>query len=121
MDSIDWEAVRQADVGEIAAAIKERGQNNIIAARIKKLFDRLVKEHPIGIDLEWLRDLPPELAKKFLLEVDGLGLKSVECLRLLSLGHNAFPVDTNVARIAVRLGWVPLQPFAEPHIHLLSS
>ena len=67
----------------------------------------------------------------------GLGLKSVECVRLLSLQQVAFPVshkinaaitclpiklaykrnnlyffdkvDVNVARIAVRLGWVPLK------------
>lgn len=35
MDSIDWEAVRQADVSEIAEAIKTRGQHNVIAERIK--------------------------------------------------------------------------------------
>lgn len=34
-DSVDWEAVRCADESEIADAIKERGQQNIIAGRIK--------------------------------------------------------------------------------------
>lgn len=94
--------------------------------------------------------------RDYLLSVRGLGLKSVECVRLLTLHHLAFPVcflssytkkkkkkekysacdmhsncnkfiflciakvDTNVGRICVRLGWVPLQPLPESlQLHLL--
>ncbi|KAJ9184425.1 hypothetical protein P3X46_004153 [Hevea brasiliensis] len=119
MDSLDWEAVRCADVNEIANTIKERGMNNMLAERIKNFLNRLVREHG-SIDLEWLRDVPPDNAKEYLLSIRGLGLKSVECVRLLTLHHLAFPVDTNVGRIAVRLGWVPLQPLPESlQLHLL--
>uniref|UniRef100_A0A2P2KM68 HhH-GPD domain-containing protein n=1 Tax=Rhizophora mucronata TaxID=61149 RepID=A0A2P2KM68_RHIMU len=119
MDSLDWEAVRCADVNEIADTIKERGMNNLLAERIKDFLDRLVTEHG-SIDLEWLRDVPPDKAKEYLLSIRGLGLKSVECVRLLTLHQLAFPVDTNVGRIAVRLGWVPLQPLPESlQLHLL--
>ncbi|RDY12333.1 Protein ROS1, partial [Mucuna pruriens] len=119
MDSLDWDAVRCADVSEIAKTIKERGMNNRLAERIKNFLNRLVEEHG-SIDLEWLRDVPPDKAKEYLLSIKGLGLKSVECVRLLTLHHLAFPVDTNVGRIAVRLGWVPLQPLPESlQLHLL--
>ncbi|KAM7263421.1 hypothetical protein ACFE04_001104 [Oxalis oulophora] len=119
MDSLDWEAVRLANVNEIANTIKERGMNNVLAERIKEFLNRLVREHG-STDLEWLRDIPPDQAKEFLLSIRGLGLKSVECVRLLTLHHLAFPVDTNVGRIAVRLGWVPLQPLPESlQLHLL--
>ncbi|RZB86024.1 DNA glycosylase/AP lyase ROS1-like isoform X2 [Glycine soja] len=119
MDSLDWDAVRCADVSEIAETIKERGMNNRLAERIKNFLNRLVEEHE-SIDLEWLRDVPPDKAKEYLLSIRGLGLKSVECVRLLTLHHLAFPVDTNVGRIAVRLGWVPLQPLPESlQLHLL--
>ncbi|XP_028777192.1 protein ROS1A isoform X2 [Neltuma alba] len=119
MDSLDWDAVRCANVNEIADAIKERGMNNMLAGRIKDFLNRLVEEHG-SIDLEWLRDVPPDKAKEYLLSIRGLGLKSVECVRLLTLHHLAFPVDTNVGRIAVRLGWVPLQPLPESlQLHLL--
>ncbi|XP_020593888.1 protein ROS1-like [Phalaenopsis equestris] len=119
MDSLDWEAVRRADVSEIAETIRERGMNNMLAARIKDFLDRLVQEHG-SIDLEWLRDVPPDKSKDFLLSIRGLGLKSAECVRLLTLHHLAFPVDTNVGRICVRLGWVPLQPLPESlQLHLL--
>ncbi|KAJ0020769.1 hypothetical protein Pint_31971 [Pistacia integerrima] len=121
MDSVDWEAVRCADVGDIAESIQDRGQQNIIAGRIKDFLNRLVQTHNY-IDLEWLRYAPPDKVKKYLLEIPGLGLKSVECVRLLSLQHIAFPVDTNVGRIAVRLGWVPIQPLPEQmQIHLLEQ
>ncbi|KAE8719044.1 Transcriptional activator DEMETER [Hibiscus syriacus] len=119
MDSLDWEAVRCADINEIAETIKERGMNNVLAQRIKDFLNRLVRDHG-SIDLEWLRDVPPDKAKEYLLSIRGLGLKSVECVRLLTLHHLAFPVDTNVGRIAVRLGWVPLQPLPESlQLHLL--
>ncbi|KAK9055687.1 hypothetical protein SSX86_026772 [Deinandra increscens subsp. villosa] len=118
-DSLDYEALRRAHVSEISDAIRERGMNNLLADRIKDFLDRLVRDHG-SIDLEWLRDVPPDKAKDYLLSIRGLGLKSVECVRLLTLHHLAFPVDTNVGRIAVRLGWVPLQPLPESlQLHLL--
>ncbi|CAD5322575.1 unnamed protein product [Arabidopsis thaliana] len=119
MDTVDWDALRCTDVHKIANIIIKRGMNNMLAERIKAFLNRLVKKHG-SIDLEWLRDVPPDKAKEYLLSINGLGLKSVECVRLLSLHQIAFPVDTNVGRIAVRLGWVPLQPLPdELQMHLL--
>ncbi|VAH07922.1 unnamed protein product [Triticum turgidum subsp. durum] len=118
-DSVDWEAVRCADVQRISQAIRERGMNNVLSERIQEFLNRLVRDHG-SIDLEWLRDIPPDSAKDYLLSIRGLGLKSVECVRLLTLHHLAFPVDTNVGRICVRLGWVPIQPLPESlQLHLL--
>ncbi|KAL6211493.1 hypothetical protein ACLB2K_016718 [Fragaria x ananassa] len=119
MDSLDYEALINADVKEISDAIRERGMNNMLAERIQEFLKRVVKDHG-SINLEWLRDVPPDEAKDYLLSIRGLGLKSVECVRLLTLQHLAFPVDTNVGRIAVRLGWVPLQTLPESlQLHLL--
>ncbi|XWS52907.1 hypothetical protein CRYUN_Cryun11dG0112700 [Craigia yunnanensis] len=119
MDSVNWEAVRLADVKDLASVIEKRGQHFVLAENIQKLLNKLVKRHNC-LDLEWLRNSPPDLAKRYLLKYKGLGLKSVECVRLLSLKHVAFPVDTHVGRITVRLGWVPLQPLPEDlHLHLL--
>ncbi|KAK2978993.1 hypothetical protein RJ640_029961 [Escallonia rubra] len=92
-DSIDYEALRHANVKEIADAIKERGMSNVLAQRMKGFLNRLVEDHG-SIDLEWLRDCPPDDAKDFLLGIRGLGLKSVECVRLLTLHHLAFPVPS---------------------------
>ncbi|KAG0492363.1 hypothetical protein HPP92_005761 [Vanilla planifolia] len=43
VDSLDWEAVRCADVSEIAEVIRERGMNNMLAERIKDFLNRLVR------------------------------------------------------------------------------
>ncbi|PKA53936.1 Transcriptional activator DEMETER [Apostasia shenzhenica] len=119
MDSLDYEALRCADVNVISETIRERGMNNMLAERIKDFLNRLVRDHG-STDLEWLRDVPPDKSKDYLLSIRGLGLKSTECVRLLTLHHLAFPVDTNVGRICVRLGWVPLQPLPESlQLHLL--
>ncbi|KAM1116081.1 hypothetical protein TB2_006538 [Malus domestica] len=121
MDSVDWEAVRIAEVGQIAAAIKVRGQHNMIAGRVKKFLNQVHEDHK-QIDLEWLRNAPPKLVTKYLREIDGIGLKSVECVRLLALQHVAFPVDVNVGRIAIRLGWAPLEPLPEQvQLHVLKQ
>ncbi|KAH7615570.1 hypothetical protein Ndes2526B_g09681 [Nannochloris sp. 'desiccata'] len=57
---------------------------------------------------EWLRDVPDDEARDFLMSINGLGRKSVACIMLLTLGKKEFPVDTNVGRICSRLGWIPL-------------
>ncbi|KAM0023774.1 putative HhH-GPD domain, endonuclease III-like, iron-sulfur cluster loop, DNA glycosylase [Helianthus debilis subsp. tardiflorus] len=119
-DAVDWDAVRRAPVEELAKIIEERGMHNVIAGRIKLFLDRIYLDHG-AVDLEWLRDFPPDKAKEFLLSFEGIGLKSVECVRLLTLHQTAFPVDTNVGRVATRLGWVPLQPLPDAvQIHLLN-
>lgn len=48
MDSLDYEALQNADVREISNTIKERGMNNMLAERIKvhrmiyKCYSKLV-------------------------------------------------------------------------------
>ncbi|KAL6631079.1 hypothetical protein ACP70R_028419 [Stipagrostis hirtigluma subsp. patula] len=120
-DTVDWEALRQANQNVIADTIRERGLNNKLARYIQSFLNRLVKDHG-SIDLEWLRNVQPGKAKDYLLSIEGLGLKCTECIRLLTLHHAAFPVDINVSRICVRLGWVPLQPLpGSLQLHLLEE
>jgi endonuclease III len=65
--------------------------------------------HPTELlSLEWLRDVDDASAYRFFSSIDGLGAKSCACLMLLTLNRKEFPVDTNVGRIAARLGWLPL-------------
>ncbi|XP_058778802.1 uncharacterized protein LOC131652840 isoform X2 [Vicia villosa] len=66
MDSVDGEAMGCANVQDIANTIKERGMDNRLAERIQNFLKRLVDDHGI-IDLECLRDIPPDQAKEYLL------------------------------------------------------
>ncbi|KAG7540454.1 HhH-GPD domain [Arabidopsis thaliana x Arabidopsis arenosa] len=109
MDSVNWNDVRLSGQKVFETTIRRRGQFRILSERILKFLNDEV-QHNGTVDLEWLRNAPSDLVKRYLLEIEGIGLKSAECVRLLGLKHHAFPVDTNVGRIAVRLGWVPLEP-----------
>ncbi|CAN4115195.1 unnamed protein product [Withania somnifera] len=119
LDAIDWHAVHAATEDKISKAIMQRGMDKKLALRIKNFINRLILEQG-NVDLEWLREVRPEKAKEYLLSIYGLGMKSVECIRLLNLQHQAFPVDTNVGRVLVRLGWIPIQPLPRgQEMHLL--
>ncbi|KAJ6909178.1 hypothetical protein NC652_020221 [Populus alba x Populus x berolinensis] len=102
MDSLDYEAVRCAGVNEISEAIKERGMNKILAERIQEFLNRLglsAKYTGVGVEKRGVCAAPNT---------------SSSCV------PSEFHVDTNVGRIAVRLGWVPLQPLPESlQLHLL--
>ncbi|KAL8501229.1 hypothetical protein ACS0TY_020690 [Phlomoides rotata] len=112
VDTIDWKEVREASVDELAKVIERRGMHHQLAQRIKNFLDLLVRDHG-SLDLEWLRNVPPLKAKSYLMSISGLALKSTECVRLLSLYQPAFPIDVNVGRVLVRLGWVKLEPLPE--------
>ncbi|KAI7727465.1 hypothetical protein M8C21_017469 [Ambrosia artemisiifolia] len=107
-DTVDWDAVRTAKRSEISNAIEERGMNKKIAQRTQE-FLHSIHDNSKLIDLEWLRSATAEEAKHYFMDVYGLGLKSTECLRLLTLRQSAFPVDRHVCRIVVRLGWIPIE------------
>eukprot|EP00850_Spirogloea_muscicola_P003528 SM000014S00316 [mRNA] locus=s14:662330:669236:- [translate_table: standard] len=101
-DKVDWAAVMVADLADLADAIKERGMQFSLAGRIKALLTRLHAEHG-SIDLEWLRLMRPEDAQDFLVSIRGLGLKSTECIRLLTLHHLAFPVQCELCLLSFPL------------------
>ncbi|KAL5665422.1 hypothetical protein ACJX0J_025530, partial [Zea mays] len=118
-DVVDWESVLNAPFSEVAKCIAIRGQHNILAVRILAFLDHVKKAQDGSFDLDWLRFVSREKAKKFLLSIHGIGVKSADCICLLSLRHRAFPVDVNVARIVTRLGWVKLQPLNGADFHLI--
>lgn len=53
-----------------------------------------------GFDLERLKTIPTEEAKKELLSLPGVGPKVADCVLLFGLGHKkVFPVDTWIAKV----------------------
>jgi len=120
-DAVDWESVLHAPIAEVAKCIEVRGQHYILALRIQVFLMHVRNAQDGSFDLDWLRYISREKAKNFLLSIYGIGEKSADCIRLLSLRHKAFPVDVNVARIVTRLGWVKLQPLNGAEFHLINS
>jgi endonuclease-3 len=95
-----WEAVRDAPVEEIEAAIQPGGLHVQKSRRIKEILAAL----PEDLDLSWLRDVPVPEARAFLTALPGVGRKTAACVLLFAYGLRDVPVDTHVGRVATRLG-----------------
>ncbi len=97
-----WEQVLQADQSDIAEAIRAGGLAFIKADRIQKALSEIKQRRGI-IDLNFLSDIPLETARKWLLDLPGVGNKTAACVLLFALGRPALPVDTHVFRVSQRL------------------
>jgi endonuclease-3 len=107
-----WEAVRDAPSGQVIAAIKSAGLANQKGPRIQQVLRRITAERG-ELDLNFLRDLPTDEAKAWLISLDGVGLKTASIVLLFALGKPAFPVDTHIHRVTGRLGLIPPKTSAD--------
>ena len=115
-----WEAVWEAPLKELVAAIRSGGLANIKAVRIKALLEEIWKTQG-HFDLSFLRDLSDEEVRAYLGRFKGIGGKTTACILLFALGRPAFPVDTHVFRICRRLGLLDGQPTPEKAQAFLES
>ncbi|NLF32222.1 MAG: endonuclease III [Planctomycetes bacterium] len=98
-----WDDVADAPVGRIEACIRPAGLSRRKAPRIRAILRRLRADRG-RIDLQFLRRRPQAEAMAYLLDLDGVGVKTACCVLMFSFGMPVFPVDTHILRIAVRLG-----------------
>jgi endonuclease-3 len=101
-----WEAVRDADPGEVVAAIRPAGLGNQKGPRIQALLREITTQCG-ALDLEFLRQWPADRVHDWLMHFKGVGPKTTAIVLLFSLGKPAFPVDTHVYRVTGRLGLRP--------------
>ena len=99
------EAVVEADVEEIAQAVRSGGLAQQKAPRIKEALNRIVEERG-SLDLDFLRDLPLSEAKAWLTSLPGVGKKTAAVTLCFSFGMPAMAVDTHVYRVSKRLGLI---------------
>ncbi|MGE5609108.1 MAG: endonuclease III domain-containing protein [Bacillota bacterium] len=114
-----WNQVMNAPVDAVEKAIRISGLSRIKAPRIQNIL-RQIKEDRGKIDLEFLKDLPPEEAFEYLTRFKGVGPKTANCVLLFSFGMPLFPVDTHIHRIALRLELIPARSTAEQAHDLLA-
>lgn len=100
-----WDRVADATAEEIAAAIVHGGLSQVKAPRIKAILEIIRRERG-SLDLDFLKDLPLDDARRWLASLPGVGPKTAACVLLFSLGRPAFPVDTHVYRVSKRLGLI---------------
>lgn len=101
-----WEAVRDAPVRSVKAAIRTAGLANQKAPRIQQAL-RSITKLTNGLSLEFLRDLPINEAKTWLRQFKGVGPKTAAIVLQFSLDKPAFPVDTHIYRVTGRVGLRP--------------
>ncbi len=113
-----WEAVRDAKTDEVIAAIRPAGLANQKGPRIQKVLRQMTAERG-SLDLSFLRDMPLEEARSWLMKFDGVGPKTAAIVLCFSLDRPAFPVDTHIYRVSGRLGLRPEKMTVEQaHPHL---
>ena len=108
----DWEQVLSAPSGEVADAIRCGGIADQKARRIRQILAAIC-EREGRIDLSRLQDLSDRAVEEYLTSLPGVGPKTAACVLVFSMGRAAFPVDTHVHRVALRLGWIPPGTTAE--------
>jgi endonuclease III len=113
-----WEDVLAAPTEAVADAIRMGGIADQKAIRIQRIL-AIVAEREGQLDLSRLHELDDGAVEAYLTSLPGVGPKTAACVLTFSMGRAAFPVDTHVHRIAVRLGWVPAPDTAERAHELL--
>lgn len=108
----NWEAVRDAPVAEIEAAIRPAGLAGQKAPRLKAALEFITRERG-ELNLDFLQTMPVAEAKSWLTQIRGVGPKTAAIILLFSLGRPAFPVDTHVHRVSGRLGLIGPRVSAE--------
>jgi len=115
----NWQQVAAAPVEQVASAIRCGGMAEVKARRIKQILSAI--EHQEGsLDLSRLHDLDDAAAEAYLLSLPGVGRKTAACVLAFSMGRPAFPVDTHVHRVAIRLGWIKANTTADRAHQLLA-
>jgi endonuclease III len=108
----DWEQVLDAPAEQVADAIRSGGIADQKARRIKQIL-AAIQDREGRLDLSRLNDLDDTAVEDYLVSLPGVGPKTAACVLVFSMGRDAFPIDTHVYRIAVRLGWIPEGTSAE--------
>jgi len=113
-----WEMVRDAEPDAVIEAIRPAGLANQKGPRIQQVLREVTVEHGV-LDLGFLREMPLEEARAWLMKFKGVGPKTAAIVLLFSLGRPAFPVDTHIYRVTGRIGLRPERmSVEEAHVHL---
>jgi len=108
----DWDAVRSAETSSLEEAIRCGGLAHTKAIRIKRLLDDIFELHG-ELSLNFPDEMTDEDARAYLMQFEGVGIKTASCVLMFALNRPVFPVDTHVHRIAQRLGLIDSSVKAE--------
>jgi len=105
--AITPQALANADVDDIAEAIRVGGLYRNKSIKIKELSNFVLEKFHGSLDFIFSDPLPQARAK--LMTIPGVGPKTADVVLLFSAGKHTFPVDTHVFRVSRRLKLAPLK------------
>ena len=115
-----WEAVMEAPLNEVKDAIRRGGLANIKSVRIINIL-RHIYDLRGNFNIDDLKALSLDEARKWLMALPGVGIKTASVVCAFSLDLPAMPVDTHIHRVSKRLELVGKRMNAEhAHYHLES-
>lgn len=108
----DWAQVHHAPTAELIEVIRPAGLANSKAPRIQATLARIYAERG-EYNIDFLQQLSPEEAKAWLTRLHGVGPKTAAIVLCFGYGMPAFPVDTHVHRVGIRIGFLPAKISAD--------
>ncbi|MBI4670664.1 MAG: endonuclease III [Chloroflexi bacterium] len=115
-----WGKLRDARVTDIARVIRASGLANDKARYIKHALQFIERERG-KINLDFLNAMGTADARKWLMQMQGVGPKTASIVLLFAQKRPVFPVDTHVHRVTRRLGWISEKTSAEQAHELLEA
>jgi len=100
-----WEAIRDADTGELAATIEPANYPESKAPRIQAALRQIIAERGEP-SIDFLRDLPAGDGLAWLMKLPGVGIKTASLVLLFCFSKPVLPVDTHVHRVSQRVGLI---------------
>jgi len=102
---VDWNEVRVSTVNSLGETLADAGIDLPIAAVLKSALQGICKKQ-FALNLDFLKGLKHDEARKSLLELDSLPEQIVSAMVLASYDDLPVPVDEELARVIRRLGVV---------------
>ncbi len=100
-----WEAIRDAPVAELTAAISTATFPEAKAPNIQRALAQIIADRGEA-SIDFLQDLPLDEALMWLTALPGVGVKTATLVLLFCFAKPVMPVDTHVHRISIRLGLI---------------
>jgi endonuclease III len=112
-----WSALASADASEVEEILRPSGFQKSRCRIIRHLLHTVLTTFG-EYSLNALRTMSPGDAERLLRKLPGLDWKGARCVALYSLGHSAFPVDSNTFRFMSRYGVLaPGAKYRRRHVH----
>lgn len=101
-----WEAVHHAPPDELVETIRPAGLANQKGPRIQQVLGKIVEQRG-EYSIDFLAEFPLEEAKAWLTGLKGVGPKTAAIVLCFAFHRPAFPVDTHIHRVGMRIGFLP--------------